>query len=188
MPELELYVDHLETPIGEVVIVSDTGGHLRVVHFTDREERWRSYLTRQYGPDVRLLPASDAHGFTSAFAAYFAGDCCAIDQLPVETSGTGFQKTVWHTLRSIPAGHTWSYGQLAQYIGQPKAVRAVGAANGANPVGIVLPCHRVIGANGSLTGYGGGLSRKQWLLEHERRHLGRQIEIPEFKSVLVSVR
>jgi methylated-DNA-[protein]-cysteine S-methyltransferase len=180
MKTLHLYVDHLETPIGEVVLVSDAEGRLRIVHFTDREERWRSYLARQYGPNLLFSQANDAHGFTSAFAAYFEGDCSAIDCLPVETSGTPFQQTVWRSLRSIPAGETWSYRQLAEYVGQPKAVRAVGAANGANPVGIVLPCHRVIGANGALTGYGGGLTRKQWLLEHERRYLMHKTDPSEF--------
>ena len=85
--------------------------------------------------------------------------------------GTPFQRAVWAALRRIPAGETLSYGQLAAQIGKPKAVRAVGLANGSNPVGVVVPCHRVIGADGSLTGYGGGLPRKLWLLEHEGARL-----------------
>jgi len=91
----------------------------------------------------------------------------AIDDLEVATAGTTFQRDVWRELRRIPVGQTISYSELAQRIGRPKAVRAVGLANGANPVSIVVPCHRVIGANASLTGYGGGLHRKVWLLEHE---------------------
>ena len=107
------------------------------------------------------------------FAAYFAGDIHAIDDIPTATAGTAFQREVWRALRAIPAAETISYGQLAQRIGRPRAVRAVGLANGSNPVGVVVPCHRVIGANGSLTGYGGGLHRKEWLLAHERAHTKR---------------
>jgi methylated-DNA-[protein]-cysteine S-methyltransferase len=93
----------------------------------------------------------------------------AIDGLKVAFStGTEFQLCVWRALREVPCGQTWSYGQLARKIGRPSAVRAVGLANGANPVGLVVPCHRVIGSDGSLTGYGGGLHRKRWLLAHER--------------------
>jgi methylated-DNA-[protein]-cysteine S-methyltransferase len=99
--------------------------------------------------------------------AYFAGDLSAIERLAVVTGGTDFQREVWAALRRIPAGRTLSYGALATQLGRPKAVRAVGLANGANPIGIVVPCHRVIGADGSLTGYGGGLERKRWLLAHE---------------------
>ena len=91
----------------------------------------------------------------------------ALDTLPVDAGGTPFQREVWTALRAIPAGTTWSYKRLADRIARPAAVRAVGLANGANPLGIVVPCHRVIGADGSLTGYGGGLARKRWLLEHE---------------------
>ena len=104
---------------------------------------------------------------SSALRAYLAGRLDALDALPVDAGGTPFQRECWAALRTIPAGTTWSYRQLAAAIGRPAAVRAVGLANGANPVGIVVPCHRVIGADGSLTGYGGGLERKRWLLEHE---------------------
>ena len=103
-----------------------------------------------------------------ALLAYFEGDLNAVDELPTETNGTAFQRAVWTALRKIPAGRTVSYGALAAQIGNHKAVRAVGLANGANPIAIVVPCHRVIGANASLTGYGGGLHRKRWLLAHER--------------------
>ena len=98
---------------------------------------------------------------------YFGGDVGALDTVPVELNGTPFQKTVWQALRRIPCGTTISYAELARRIGDPAAVRAVGTANGANPVAVIVPCHRVIGSNGNLTGYGGGLDRKQWLLEHE---------------------
>ena len=96
---------------------------------------------------------------------YFAGDVEAIDDIPVQTAGTPFQRSVWNELRNIPSGAAVSYGKLAEQIARPKAVRAVGLANGSNPIGIVVPCHRVIGSDGSLTGYGGGLERKRWLLD-----------------------
>ncbi len=108
-----------------------------------------------------------------ALERYFDGDLSALDSVRVEAEGTDFQKKVWAELRKIPAGTTISYAELARRIGNPKAVRAVGAANGRNPVGLVVPCHRVIGADGGLTGYGGGLDRKAWLLDHEKKHAGR---------------
>ncbi len=120
----------------------------------------------RFGP-VPLEPASDPLGAVAAMRAYLAGDLVALDRLPVDGGGTPFQREVWAALREIPAGTTWSYKRLAEHIGRPAAVRAVGLANGSNPLGIVVPCHRVIGADGSLTGYGGGLPRKRWLLEHE---------------------
>ena len=110
----------------------------------------------------------DPGGVSSALKAYFDGELTAIDGLAVCADGTPFQQTVWRALRDIPCGQTISYSTLARRIGRPTAVRAVGLANGSNPVGIVVPCHRVIGANGTLTGYGGGLDRKRWLLAHER--------------------
>ena len=102
---------------------------------------------------------------------YFKGQRRNFD-LPTAPEGTPFQKKVWQALLQIPYGHTWSYGQLAAHIGQPKASRAVGLANGRNPLSIIVPCHRVIGANGQLTGYGGGIERKRWLLVHEAETLG----------------
>ena len=105
--------------------------------------------------------------------AFFAGELQAFD-LPLHMSGTPFQKQVWQGLLTIPYGTTISYAELAARIGRPGASRAVGAANGRNPIGIIVPCHRVIGANGSLTGYGGGLDRKEWLISHEASVLGRQ--------------
>ena len=99
--------------------------------------------------------------------AFFAGDLAAILEIPVESAGTPFQRKVWSVLRKIPAGETWTYTEVAARAGRPAAVRAAGAANGLNPISVVVPCHRVIGADGSLTGYGGGLDRKRWLLKHE---------------------
>ena len=167
---LQLLVDRLATPIGDMLIVADHAGNLRATFWTDDEEEPRRYLTRHYsGAEIELEAARNPHGLTAAVAAYFARDLQAIDALPVETAGTPFQREVWRSLREIPCGTTISYGQLAQRIGRPAAVRAVGLANGSNPIGVVVPCHRVIGANGSLTGYGGGIERKRWLLHHERQ-------------------
>jgi len=116
----------------------------------------------------------DDKGFdevTEQLDAYFAGALTEFD-LPMTMAGTDFQRRVWAALREIPYGETISYGELARWVERPKASRAVGLANGRNPIGIIVPCHRVIGADGSLTGYGGGLERKVWLLEHEARHSG----------------
>lgn len=166
---LHLSLDRLPTPIGDLQIVADDDGHLRATFWTENDREMQSFLERHYAPvRIQLIPARDPHGFTSALARYFAGRLDAIDDLPVQTAGTGFQRTVWRALREIPCGATISYSELARRIGRPDAVRAVGTANGANPIGIVVPCHRVIGANGSLTGYGGGMHRKRWLLDHER--------------------
>jgi methylated-DNA-[protein]-cysteine S-methyltransferase len=103
-----------------------------------------------------------------ALTNYFAGDLLGIDMIRVASGGTEFQRDMWSKLRGIPAGTTSTYGVVAAQLGRPRARRAVGAANGANPIAIVVPCHRVIGANGELTGYGGGIERKRWLLDHER--------------------
>lgn len=162
---MELYIDKLATPIGEVRIVSD-GVSLRALDFEDYEQRMDDLLRRQYG-EIVFTEKSNPGGATHVMRAYFDGDIAAIESLKVANNGSEFQQIVWNMLRKIPAGKTWSYGQLAEAIGKPTASRAVGLANGSNPIAIVVPCHRVIGADGSLTGYGGGLSRKKWLLAHE---------------------
>jgi methylated-DNA-[protein]-cysteine S-methyltransferase len=165
---LRLLVDRTGTPIGELMLVADLEGRLRAVYWSDGEEHLLRLFRRQYGErGFALDPASDPFGLTAAMDAYFGGDLHAIDRLPVEPGGTPFQRTVWTALREIPCGTTISYSELARRIGRPAAVRAVGLANGANPVGVVVPCHRVVGADGTLTGYGGGLERKRWLLAHE---------------------
>jgi methylated-DNA-[protein]-cysteine S-methyltransferase len=127
-------------------------------------------LRLQYGKELELQPAHAESRARLAIEAYFHGALQAIEEIPTRSCGTEFQQQVWAALRKIPAGTTVSYSQLAAVIGRPAAVRAVGAANGANPIPIVVPCHRVIGADDSLTGFGGGLERKRWLLAHERRH------------------
>jgi methylated-DNA-[protein]-cysteine S-methyltransferase len=168
---LKLFIDRIDTPIGELLLATDGAGKLRSMDWSDYEPRMRRLLALHYGKDgFKLEAAHNPHGPRDPINAYFAGDVKAIERISVETGGTPFQRDVWNELRKIPSGTTISYGKLAEQIARPRAVRAVGLANGANPIGIVVPCHRVIGSNGSLTGYGGGLERKQWLLEHERKH------------------
>jgi methylated-DNA-[protein]-cysteine S-methyltransferase len=162
-----LRLDRLPTPIGEALVVTDTDGVLAAFDWSDHETRLRRLIGRYYGPAVRLVDGPAPEAIRAALAAYFAGDLAAIETIPCRRTGTTFQQTAWDALRRIPVGQTVSYGEQARRMGKPKAVRAVGLANGANPIGLVIPCHRVIGANGSLTGYGGGLERKLWLLRHE---------------------
>jgi methylated-DNA-[protein]-cysteine S-methyltransferase len=170
MPDpLHLFLDQLPTPLGQMMLVADDGARLRVAFFTDDEARVRRQLDKLYGAGgVVLEHAHNPQGLTDALASYFAGDLHAIDDIAVESAGTPFQREVWRALRTIPCGATTSYGKIAEQIGRPDAMRAVGHANGSNPIAVVVPCHRVIGANGSLTGYGGGIERKRWLLNHER--------------------
>ena len=169
---LQLLINRISTPIGEMLIVADHDGNLRAVDWIDHEARMRRLLRLHYGENgFRLAPNRNLNSLTHVISSYFAGELTAIDALPVKTGGTPFQREVWRALRKITCGATVSYAKLAEQIGRPTAVRAVGLANGSNPVGVVVPCHRVIGSNGSLTGYGGGIERKRWLLEHERKRI-----------------
>lgn len=165
-PPERLILERLATPIGTALVVTDETGALRAFNWTDYEPRMLSWIARHY-PAAALAEARAAPAVRAGLLAYFDGDPSALDALPWRASGTAFQLQVWEALCTIPSGQTLSYRQLAQTIGRPSAVRAVGLANGANPVAVVVPCHRVIGADGSLTGYGGGLTRKRWLLAHE---------------------
>ena len=167
--KFEFLIDRLPTPAGEMIVVADAEGNLRVIDWTDHEDRMKLLLDRQYGKGTYTLkPARDPGGLTSAMRGLTSrADLSVIDKLPVKTAGTPFQKSVWRALRRIKCGSTINYAELARRIGRPTAVRAVGLANGQNPVSVVVPCHRVIGSDGTLTGYGGGLPRKKWLLEHE---------------------
>ena len=161
-------LERVNTPTGKMLVVTDDESRLRAVDWEDHEQRMLRLLRRQYGAGaIRLREVSHQSAARRALLAYFDGDIDAVAGQPIATSGTDFQRTVWRALRGIPAGHTINYGALAVRIGRPTAARAVGLANGANPIAIVVPCHRVIGANASLTGYGGGLDRKRWLLAHE---------------------
>lgn len=164
---LSLTLERVPVAIGTILLLTDAEGRVRALDWEDYEARLARLLRLQYGALTQVVEERAPSPARRAIEAYFAGDLKAIDTLPVETGGTPFQREVWAALRRIPAGETRTYGQLAVEIGRPKAVRAVGLANGSNPVGIVVPCHRVIGSDGSLTGYGGGLERKRWLLAHE---------------------
>jgi len=149
----------LETPIGTLVLAGAADGTVNSIDFIDGRGAPQ--------PDGNWV--RDDAAFTEARAqleAYFAGRLRQFD-LPLAPVGTAFQRRVWRALEQIPYGRTRTYGQVASELGAPRAMRAVGAANGRNPISIVIPCHRLVGSDGSLTGYGGGLARKQWLLELE---------------------
>jgi methylated-DNA-[protein]-cysteine S-methyltransferase len=162
-----LILEHMSSPIGTIKLVADETGTLRALDFDDYEDRMLRLLRLHYGNaalERTPVPAS----IREALQRYFDGDLTALASIPCATAGSDFQRAVWAMLRQIPPSTTWSYGELAKRLGMPNASRAVGLANGANPIGIVVPCHRVIGASGKLTGYGGGLHRKRWLLMHEQ--------------------
>ncbi|NDJ15960.1 methylated-DNA--[protein]-cysteine S-methyltransferase [Myxacorys almedinensis] len=161
----ELCFDQIPSALGQILVVSD-GESLCAVDFSDYEARMRQRLEQRFG-HVRLVPTSNPQGIGDALQSYLKGNVSSLDELPVSLGGTPFQQQVWLALRTIPVGHVWTYGQLAHQIGRPTAYRAVGMTNALNPIAIVLPCHRVIGANQTLTGYAGGLERKRWLLHHE---------------------
>lgn len=158
-----IFIDEIASPIGRVVIAAHDG---RLCALEFGRARVLRAVAARYGR-ARLLRARDPFGFSARIRAYLAGDLTAVDRIPVDTGGTSFQKRVWQALRRIPPGRTRSYGALARALGRGAAARAVGAANGRNPVSIVVPCHRLVGGDASLTGYGGGLWRKHWLLRHE---------------------
>jgi methylated-DNA-[protein]-cysteine S-methyltransferase len=156
------YFTTVPSPIGSLLLVSD-GEALTAVEM----EPHRGEVAAGARPDAGPLRAVVAQ-----LEAYFAGELTDFD-LPLRPAGTEFQRRVWAGLLTIPYGHTTSYGLLATELGNPTASRAVGLANGRNPIAVIIPCHRVIGADGSLTGYGGGLDRKRWLLGHEVATLNR---------------
>jgi methylated-DNA-[protein]-cysteine S-methyltransferase len=160
-----IHLASLSSPVGTLTVAAH-GNRLCLLHFGADDAALRRMLARWY-PDSPVEAHPDPAGAVSALDQYFRGDLAALDGVAVELNGTPFQHRVWNTLRTVRAGRTVSYSDLARAVGAPAAVRAVGAANGANPVALVVPCHRVIGSDGSLTGYGGGLERKRWLLRHE---------------------
>jgi len=178
---LTFIMDRVPTPIGDMLVVFDRDGNLRGADFFDHEERMRTLLRQQYAREgaVAIVDGPAPKAIRAAIESYFGGDLAAIDKLPVKTGGTPFQREVWRLLRLIPAGKTTTYGKLAARLGAPNAARAVGMANGANPIGVIVPCHRVIGSDASLTGYGGGLPRKQWLLTHEGAAFRTPVTTPE---------
>jgi methylated-DNA-[protein]-cysteine S-methyltransferase len=160
----------LDSPIGAIRMAATDRG-LCALEFTDQWYKAERRLARRFG-GVDLKRAENPHDAVEALAAYLRGDLRALDAVAVDPGGTPFQQKVWQVLRTIQAGQTLSYGQLAAAVDLPTGPRAVGAANGSNPVSIIIPCHRVIRSDGSLCGYGGGLERKHWLLTHEGVKLG----------------
>jgi methylated-DNA-[protein]-cysteine S-methyltransferase len=170
-----LWTSTHESPIGLLRSAVGSDGVLVALAF---EDSWSPLFARVAVrfADPRVAAGVPVH-VARAIEAYFAGDVTALDALPVDPAGTEFQRRVWAALRTIPAGETRSYAAVASAVGAPRAVRAVGAANGANPVAIAIPCHRVIASDGALHGYGGGLERKRWLLAHELQGM-RQTPMP----------
>jgi methylated-DNA-[protein]-cysteine S-methyltransferase len=165
MQTMILWLEQFSSPVGDLRLVTKAET-LCALEFGDDEARLHRLLGQRFG-DYRLEPAPRSSKLLAQIAAYFAGDLAAVEKIPVETGGTPFQQRVWALLRTIPAGQVATYGELARQLGNPGAARAVGITNSLNPIAIVVPCHRVIGADGSLTGYAGGLERKRWLLRHE---------------------
>ena len=153
---------YVESPIGRLLLTSDGTSLTGLYMETSR----KTQVTDGWVEDATVAPLAET---VRQLTEYFAGTRREFD-LPLRLKGTEFQQRVWRELTAIPYGETWSYGQLAKRINKPSASRAVGLANGRNPISILVPCHRVIGADGSLTGYGGGVERKQWLLAHEGLH------------------
>jgi methylated-DNA-[protein]-cysteine S-methyltransferase len=165
MPE-SFNLDRLPTPIGTALLVTDANGLLRALDWEDYEPRMKALLRLHYGA-VDLKNALAPRALRAALTGYFKGDLDRLAAIEWRVAGTLFQQKVWNALLGISAGTTLSYGALAAKLEMPRAVRAVGHANGSNPISVVVPCHRLIGANGSLVKYGGGLQRKRWLLLHE---------------------
>jgi methylated-DNA-[protein]-cysteine S-methyltransferase len=153
------------SPLGDILLIG-RGEALLALDFADCEARMMLLLRRHFGA-LSPKPVDRPSRAAACLARYFAGELRALDAVAVETRGTPFQERTWRKLRQVPAGRTVSYGGLAKRIGRPRAVRAVGLANARNPVALVIPCHRVIGADRALTGYAGGIERKRWLLAHE---------------------
>ena len=175
---MRLFRTTLLTPLGDMLALSSDEG-LCALEFTtvrgpasgeDRQSRLNARLARWFPPHEIVDRETPTIARTRGWlTAYFAGTAATLDDLPLDMRGAPFEKRVWLALQTIPPGQTTSYGAIAHALGSVRASRAVGAANGANPVAIIVPCHRVIGSSGSLTGYGGGLDRKTWLIDHERR-------------------
>lgn len=164
-----LTIERYPSPIDGLWLAVDEAGVLRLLHFDRPEEDFLRTVRRSY-PRAEVVKGRAPPAVRDNLDAYFKGDLPALGRIPTRAVGSDFQHSVWDELKQIPAGETRSYGAMARRIGQPSASRAVGLANGSNPIAVVVPCHRVIGADGSLTGFGGGIPRKRWLLEHEGAH------------------
>lgn len=165
---LTLLEDKISTPLGPLWIVCDEQFNLRAVEWEQHSDRMERLLDLHYHVEgYTRQQATNPGGLSDKLSDYFAGNLSIIDTIPTATGGTAFQREVWQMLRTIRCGQVMHYGQMAEQMGRPGAARAVGAANGSNPISIVVPCHRVIGRNGTMTGYAGGVQRKEWLLRHE---------------------
>jgi len=162
----QLLQGELPSDIG-TLLVTTTATHLVALEFADLHKRMSDHLALRFGT-YEVRTAEDPLGICSRLEAYLGGEFEALDDIEVDAFGTPFQREVWAALRRIPVGETMSYGQLAARLGQQGASRAVGMANSRNPIAIVVPCHRVIAADGKLSGYAGGVERKRWLLAHEQ--------------------
>jgi methylated-DNA-[protein]-cysteine S-methyltransferase len=162
---VKLFIDRIASSIGTILLVSD-GKHLCALDYAGYEHRMMKLLQARY-EQVVLQEAADPCGFSNVLRRYLAGDLACIGHISINTGGTSFQQQVWSALRKIPPGSVMTYGEMAVQLGKPPAYRAVGMTNALNPIAIVVPCHRLVGSNGALTGYAGGLDRKKWLLEHE---------------------
>jgi methylated-DNA-[protein]-cysteine S-methyltransferase len=161
----DLLMDRISSPLGTLLVVSD-GERLCALDYADYEQRMLKLL-RARCEEACFQRVHNPRGVCRLIQAYLEGDVSCIDAIPINTGGTAFQQKVWQALRVIPPGTVMTYGQLAARLGRPTAYRAVGMTNALNPIAIVVPCHRLVGANGALTGYAGGLERKRWLLTHE---------------------
>jgi methylated-DNA-[protein]-cysteine S-methyltransferase len=167
---VKLEVGELDTPLGPLRFARAAGRVLGLA-FADGFAGVERALVRRLGAlELEPIPDGARDDTRARLAAFFAGELTALDGIAIELVGSEFQRRVWCALRALPPGTTTSYGALARALGRPAAARAVGAANGANPIWLVVPCHRALGANGALTGYGGGIERKRWLLAHEAKH------------------
>jgi methylated-DNA-[protein]-cysteine S-methyltransferase len=166
-PRLRLQRIEAQHAIGPILIVFD-GGRLLALEFGSPGDRLLGLLRTRFGVNVSLEESDDGQDIASAVRAYLDGRLEALDSIPIDAGGTPFQRRVWAALRQIPVGETRTYGQIAAGLGNPRAARAVGLANALNPISVVIPCHRLIGSTGALTGYGGGIERKRWLLQHEQ--------------------
>lgn len=160
---MTMIVEALETPIGTLTLAHAEGALVHVA-FDGEWSRAEAALTARYGAPS----AAASHTETlKRLRAYFDGDPTAIESIPVAPAGTPFRRAVWDAMRAIPAGQTITYAELAARVGRPSATRAAGTACGANPIPIVIPCHRIVRTGGGIGGYGGGLPVKRWLLSHE---------------------
>lgn len=167
--------DEFESPIGRILFAFNRDG-VCALDFAGYESRMENLLTRRIGR-FEFQRGADPFELKTRLREYFDGELNALDGIPVSMGGTAFQEQVWKALREIPVGATQTYGELAARLGRALAARAVGHANSLNPIAIIVPCHRVVGASSGLTGYAGGLERKEWLLRHEKSQ-GMLLKIP----------